>query len=72
MDAAEHDHFGVRLGRLSRQRERIACEIGDAVEYLGCLIIVRQDYGFALAFYLIDGGNIGRMHRPFDLRDDAA
>ena len=47
VDAAEGDHVGVGVGRLARQAERVAHEVGHVLD-LGHLVVVRQDHRVAL------------------------
>ena len=47
MDAAEDDHLGLGGGRLARQPERVADEVGDVLD-LRHLIVVREDHSLAL------------------------
>ena len=47
VDAAEDDHVGVGGGRLAREPERVADEVGDVLD-LGQLVVVGEDHGVAL------------------------
>ena len=47
VDAAELDHLGVGGGRLPREAERVADEVGDVLE-LGQLVVVGEDDGVSL------------------------
>ena len=68
MHARLDDDLGVGLGRLTGERERIPDEIGDAVEDFRRHVIMGEDDRVALALQRVDGGDIGREHRPFDGR----
>ena len=46
--AAEDDDVGVGLGRLARETEGVADEIGDVL-HLGALVVVGEDDGVAVA-----------------------
>ncbi len=72
VDAAEDDHVGVGLGRLARQGERVAGEVGDAVEDLRRLVVVRQDHRVPLLLEAPDRGDVGRVDRPLDLGHHAS
>src|SRR5207247_9081184 len=65
VDAAEHDRLGVRSGRLPRQAERIADEVGHVLP-LGNLIVVGEDDGVPLArerlHLVLDRCDLGRDH----------
>ena len=47
MDAGEHDDIGLDLGRLAGERQAVADDVGDAVEDLRRLVIMRQDHRVA-------------------------
>jgi hypothetical protein len=51
--AAKGDHIGVGLGRLARQVEAVADEIGQVLQ-LGLLIVVRKNHGVALLAQPVD------------------
>ena len=70
MHAALDDDVGIDLGRLARELERIADEIGDAVVDFRRLVVVRQDDGVALLLERVDRLDVGREERPFDRGDD--
>jgi hypothetical protein len=53
--AAKHDDIRVGGGRLARQVERVADEVGDILDF-AVLIIVRQDHGVLLTTQAIDLG----------------
>ena len=57
------------VDRLARQRQAVADDVGDAVEDLRRLVVVRQDDGVALALQLEDGGDVVGERRPFDRRE---
>ena len=67
--AGQHDHVGVGLRRLARQRQAVADDVGDAVEDLGRLVVVREDDGVAVALEVEDGVDVAGKARPFDRRD---
>src|SRR5207247_3778540 len=71
VDAGQDDHFGVGPGGGSGERERVAGEVGDAVEYLRRLVVVRQYDRAPLGLERVDRGDVGRVDRPFDLGNDA-
>ena len=50
VDAGQDDHPGIGAHRLARERQAVAGDVGDAVENLRRLVIVREDDGVALAF----------------------
>ena len=56
--------------RLARQRQAVADDVGDAVEDLRRLVVVRQDDGVALALQRQDGVDVVGEHGPFHRRDD--
>ena len=73
MHAGEHDDVGVDLGGLARQQQAVADDVGDAVEDLRRLVVVRQDDGVVLFLEFEDGvdilgkgGPFGRRDHPFD------
>ena len=70
MNAAHHDYFRVCFRSFPRQGERISRQVGNSMKDFGRLVVVRQDYGFSFQFEFPDGGYIGGVHRPFDLRND--
>ena len=70
VDAGLDDDLRVGLGRFARELERVADEIGDAVEDFGRLIIVREDDGAALFLQAVDLGDHRREVRPFDFGND--
>ena len=72
MYAGQDDDVGIRLCRALRQRQRIADDVGDAVEDLRRLIIVREEDGVTLALQPVDRINQRRMDRPFEARYDPA
>ena len=72
VDAGQHDHLGVRLRPLLRQGQRVAHEVGDAVKDLRRLVVVGEDDGVPLPFELVDGGDVGSVDRPLQVRDHRA
>ena len=70
MNAAHHDYFRICFRSFPRQGERISRQVGNSMKDFGRLVIVRQDNGLSFQFELQDGGYIGGVDRPFDLRDD--
>ena len=68
MHAGQHDHVGIGRRRLAGQRQAVADDVGDAVEDVRRLVVVRQDDGVALALQLQDRVDVGREGRPFDRR----
>ena len=47
--AGQHDHLGIDRHGLAGQRQAVADDVGDAVEDLRRLVVVRQDDGVPLA-----------------------
>ncbi len=66
MHATHHDHSGIDPGRLPREDERIADDVGDAVEDLGGLVVVRQDDRVAFPLETQDGVDVRREDGPLD------
>src|SRR5437870_11937904 len=66
MDAGQHDPVGIGAGRLARQRQTVADDVGDSVENVGRLIIVRQDDRVALALETQERGDIISPDAPFE------
>ena len=56
---------GVRLLRHAGEGERVADDVGDAVEDLGRLVIVRQDDGVTLPLQPQDRVDVLGEGRPF-------
>ena len=52
-DAAKGDHLGIRLSGLARQIETVADEVREVLDF-GLLVIMREDYGVALALQALD------------------
>jgi hypothetical protein len=69
--AALHDDVGLHLGGFDRELQRVANDVGDAVEDLRRLVIMRQDDRVAGLLQLVDRFDIGRHERPLDRRDHA-
>ena len=70
MHAGQHDDIRFDRHRLAGKREAVADDVGDAVEDLRRLVVVRQDDGIALALEREDGIDVVRECRPLDGRDD--
>jgi hypothetical protein len=70
MHAALHDHIGLNLGRLDRQLQAVAHEIGDAVIDVGRHVVMRKDDRVTLFFQLVDRGDIGGVNGPIGGRND--
>ena len=70
VDAALDDDVGVGLRRLLGELQRVADDVGDAMEDLRRLVVVRQDHRVAGLLEVVDRLDVGRHHRPFDRRDD--
>ena len=66
MDATQHDQFAVAVGRGLRQRQRIAGDVGYAVENLRRLVAVRHDHRAALSFQPVDGIDPGQVQRHLE------
>ena len=71
MHAGEHDDVRLDRHRLAGKRQAVADDVGDAVEDLRRLVIVRQDDGVSLPLEVKDGLDIVGEGRPFDGRNDA-
>jgi hypothetical protein len=69
--AREHDDIDVDLGRLAREQEAVADDIGDAMEDFRRLVIVSQHHGVAAALQLQDRVDVLGECSPFERRDDA-
>ena len=69
MDAGQDDHLGVGLRRLARQGEAVADDVGDAVENVRRLVVVRQHDRVAFPLQPQDRGDIVGQDRPFEGRD---
>ena len=69
MHAGEHDHIGVGARRLARQRQAVADDIGDGVEDVGSLIVVRQDDRVAFLLQLENRRDVVGQDRPFEGRN---
>ena len=69
MHTALDDHFLIDHGRLARQLQRVALDVGNAMVDFRRLVIVRQNDRVALLLELVDPPDIGRMNRPFDGRN---
>ncbi len=67
MHARLHDDFGVGLGGFASELQRISDEIGDTMENFRRHVVVSEDNGILLALQRVDGLNVRRMNRPFDL-----
>src|SRR5207245_11796633 len=65
VDAAEDDRVGLHAGRLARELERVAHEVGHR-EDLRALVVVRQDDGVAGALQGADlGDDVGQRGAAF-------
>jgi hypothetical protein len=67
--AALHDDVGFHPSRFDRELQRVAPDIGDAMEDLRRLVIMRQDDRVAGILQLVDRLDRGRHQRPLDRRD---
>ena len=67
MDAGLDDHLASVLAALARQLERVADEIRHAVEDFRRHVVVRENDGVLFPLQAVDGIDIGREYRPFDL-----
>ena len=72
VDAGQDDDVGIGLDGQLRQRQRVAREVGDAVEDLRRLVVVGQDDGVVLLLQLVDRSDVRGVEVPLDLGDDAA
>ena len=70
MHAGEHDDVGVDPGGLAREQQAVADDVGDAVEDLRGLVVVRQDDGVAASLQRENGVDVLGKGRPFGRRDD--
>jgi hypothetical protein len=66
MHAALHDDAGLHLGRFDRKLQGVAADVGDAMENLRRLVIMRQDHRAALPLQFVDRLDVGRHQRPLD------
>ena len=72
MHAGEDDHIGLDMHRLARQRQAVADNVGDAMENLRRLVIMREHHRIAAALQRHDGVDIGGVEGPLDCRNGAA
>ena len=72
VDAGQDDHVGVGLRALLGERQRVAGDVGDAVEDLRRLVVVGEDDGVALPLQLADRVDVRGVDRPLHVRDDLA
>ena len=72
MHARHDDNARVALGRLAGERQAVADHVGNAMEDLRRLVVVREDDRIALALELEDRLDVGLEGRPFERRNDAA
>jgi hypothetical protein len=72
MDARHYDDALIALGRLARERQAVANRVGDAMEDLRRLVVMREDDRVALLLEGEDRLDVGLEDGPFDRRDDAA
>ena len=70
MDARLDDHLRVGFRGLARKLERIAHEVGHAMEDLGRHVIVGEDHRIAAFLQRVDRVHIWLMHSPFHCGDD--
>ena len=71
MHAALHDDLGVGLGRLAGKLQRVADDIGDAMEDFGRHVVMRQHDRVPRPLQIVDGLDVGRKAGPLDRRDHA-
>lgn len=69
MDTRHDDNVGICVNCTPGESQRITRDVGNAMEYFRCLIVVRQHHCIALHLEIVDSFNKARMHVPFDLRD---
>ncbi len=69
--AAHHDDVGVDAACFARELQRIADDVGHAVEDLRRLVVVREDHGVAFAFEAIDRIDVRCEEIPLGGGDDA-
>src|SRR5665213_2871813 len=60
---------GFHLGGFDRELQRVSADIGNTMENLRRLVIVRQDDRIALSFQFVDRLDVRRHERPLDRRD---
>ena len=72
MHARHDDDARVALGRLARERQAVADHVGNAMEDLWRLVVVREDDRVALALEPEDRLDVRLEGRPFERRNDAA
>ncbi len=70
MHTRQHDHIGIDLRSLARQRQTVADNIGHAVEDFRCLVIMRKDNRIALFLQFEDRRNVVLEAQPLRLRQD--
>ncbi len=70
--AALNDDVGLYFRGLDRELQRVAADVGDAMENLRRLVVVRQDHRAAHSLQFVDRLDGGRHQRPFDRRDHAS
>ena len=68
MHAGQHDHVGIGARRLARQRQAVADDVGDGVEDVGGLVVVREDDRVPLPLQLEDRRDVLGQDRPFERR----
>ncbi len=66
MNAGQHDDFGIDPRRLACQREAVANDVGDAMEDLRRLVIMRQDHRIPALLQRLNSVDIGGEDRPLD------
>jgi hypothetical protein len=69
MDARQHNDIGLGTRGLARERQAVADDVGDRVENVRRLIVVRQDDRVALLFEFQDRSDVIGEDRPFEWRD---
>ena len=69
MHAALHDDIGIALGRLAGELERVADDVGNAMEDFRRHVVVGEHHGVARALQLVDGLDVRGEARPLDGRD---
>ncbi len=65
MDTRQHDDISLGTRGLARERQAVADDVGDRVENVRGLIVVRQDDSVALLFEFQDRSDVIGEDRPW-------
>ena len=69
VDAGEHDHIRIGACRLAGQCQAVTDDIGDGMENVGGLVVVREDDRIALLFELENRCDVIGQQGPFERRN---